>query len=341
MKNEKLDKSMFLNLDRIMSYNASWTFILGGRGIGKTYGILKKFIKDFKRNGTQFVYLRRYKEEVKMCRTKIFDAIKTDEEFKNDKFDIKGNEFYLNDEHMGRIIALSSSEYQKSVPMPDVGNVLFDEFLKDKGFTRYIPNEVEKMGELWSTIGREKKRYPRVYFVANKITSVNPYFTYFNLQLDNDQEYTYYRQRKILICQPRCEQFEQHMKETDFGILFKGTNYYEYAIENKALRDNKAFIEKLTNLKGYIPMMYFNYNNQRITVWFNVDKQMFYVNNKEVGELRNIYINLEDLQEDGVYSPKFPIRDILRNSVSLGMIRYENQEIKTLALDIFIKIGIK
>ena len=131
------------------------------------------------------------------------------------------------------------------------------------------------------------------------------------------------------------------MKETDFGILFKDTNYYEYAIENKALRDNKAFIEKLTNLKGYIPMMYFNYNNQRITVWFNVDKQMFYVNNKEVGELRNIYINLEELQEDGVYSPKFPIRDILRNSVSLGMIRYENQEIKTLALDIFIKIGIK
>ena len=44
MKNEKLDKSMFLNLVRIMSYNASWTFILGGRGIGKTYGILKKFI---------------------------------------------------------------------------------------------------------------------------------------------------------------------------------------------------------------------------------------------------------------------------------------------------------
>ena len=131
------------------------------------------------------------------------------------------------------------------------------------------------------------------------------------------------------------------MKETDIGILFKGTNYYEYAIENKALRDNKAFIEKLTNLKGYIPMMYFNYNNQKITVWFNVDKQMFYVNNKDVGELRNIYINLEDLQEDGVYSPKFPIRDILRNSVSLGMIRYENQEIKTLALDIFIKIGIK
>ena len=130
------------------------------------------------------------------------------------------------------------------------------------------------------------------------------------------------------------------MKETDFGILFKGTNYYEYAIENKALRDNKAFIEKLTNLKGYIPMMYFNYNNQRITVWFNVDKQMFYVNNKEVGELRNIYINLEELQEDGIYSPKFPIRDILRNSVSLGMIRYENQEIKTLALDIFVKIGI-
>ena len=131
------------------------------------------------------------------------------------------------------------------------------------------------------------------------------------------------------------------MKETDFGILFKDTNYYEYAIENKALRDNKAFIEKLSYLKGFIPMMYFNYNNQRITVWFNVDKQMFYVNNKDVGELRYFYINFEDLQEDGVYSPKFPIRDILRNSVSLGMIRYENQEIKTLALDIFIKIGIK
>ena len=44
----------------IKSYNKFLNFIIGGRGIGKTYGFKKDCISRYKKKGKQFIYLRRY-----------------------------------------------------------------------------------------------------------------------------------------------------------------------------------------------------------------------------------------------------------------------------------------
>ena len=55
---------MYYNIDSALSYNALFTMIMGGRGIGKTYSAKKRAIKNFLAKGEQFVYLRRYKTEL-------------------------------------------------------------------------------------------------------------------------------------------------------------------------------------------------------------------------------------------------------------------------------------
>ena len=65
---------MYYDYNKLYSYNALFNFIIGERGVGKTYGIMKKAVKDFiktmndkveydesgnKISGpSQFVYLR-------------------------------------------------------------------------------------------------------------------------------------------------------------------------------------------------------------------------------------------------------------------------------------------
>ena len=38
---------MYYNYNDLFSYNAMFNFVIGERGVGKTYGILKKCVKDF------------------------------------------------------------------------------------------------------------------------------------------------------------------------------------------------------------------------------------------------------------------------------------------------------
>ena len=55
--------SMYYSFDDILSRNGVFNFIIGGRGIGKTYGAKKIAIDTYLETGKQFIYLRRYKSE--------------------------------------------------------------------------------------------------------------------------------------------------------------------------------------------------------------------------------------------------------------------------------------
>lgn len=53
------------SFDKINSYNAFFHFILTNRGFGKSYGAKQRCIDRFLKYGEQFVYVRRYKTELK------------------------------------------------------------------------------------------------------------------------------------------------------------------------------------------------------------------------------------------------------------------------------------
>ena len=53
----------YYNYDKIRSYNALMNIIMTNRGFGKTYGFKDMDIKNFLKNGKQFMYVRRYKPD--------------------------------------------------------------------------------------------------------------------------------------------------------------------------------------------------------------------------------------------------------------------------------------
>ena len=78
----------YYDYDKISSYNATFNMIITNRGFGKTYGAKKRAINKFLKKGEQFIYVRRYKSELKKVKDKFFEKIK--KEFEGHKFEIKG-----------------------------------------------------------------------------------------------------------------------------------------------------------------------------------------------------------------------------------------------------------
>lgn len=113
-------------------------FIIGHRGVGKSYGFKKWCLDDFIKNGKQFMWVRRYKTELKKIKdgknTIFYDDIR--HLYPNHKIDIKGNDnggsFIIDGKVAGYYLALSVSTSYKSVPFPNVDKLVFDEFLIDK-----------------------------------------------------------------------------------------------------------------------------------------------------------------------------------------------------------------
>ena len=60
----------YYNPHRLNSYQDCWLYLLiGGRGIGKTTGLSSVLLDSFFKRNEEFVYVRRYKEEIKKAKS--------------------------------------------------------------------------------------------------------------------------------------------------------------------------------------------------------------------------------------------------------------------------------
>lgn len=55
----------YYSYDRVLSYNCPVNVLIGERGVGKSYGAKNYVINQFRKKEAQFLYLRRYENELK------------------------------------------------------------------------------------------------------------------------------------------------------------------------------------------------------------------------------------------------------------------------------------
>lgn len=93
----------FYDYHKILSYNCPVNVLIGERGVGKSFGAKKYVIDQYAKKHSQFLYLRRYENELKQIfqntrkSTKdFFDDIKP--YYKDVSLYAKNRMFYYNDE---------------------------------------------------------------------------------------------------------------------------------------------------------------------------------------------------------------------------------------------------
>ena len=67
---------MYWSINKLLSYNALFNFVVGERGVGKSYGAKVYVANNFIKKNEEFVYIRRYKTELKeYMKSKCFKHI--------------------------------------------------------------------------------------------------------------------------------------------------------------------------------------------------------------------------------------------------------------------------
>ena len=324
---------MYYDITKTLSYNALFNFVVGMRGVGKTYAFKRWAIRDFLKTGAEFIYVRRYAKEIeKKDLSKFFTDIS--EEFPDVKLETKGKQFFINGIYAGEAIALSTAKIKKSVPFPKVNKICFDEFILDKGVYHYLPDEVTNFLELYSTIARQRDNV-RVVFLSNALTVSNPYFTYFKITPPFGKK-TIARAKndEILIEVIRDREFTEAAKKTRFGSIISGTAYGSYNMENEFYRDNRNFVAKKTpgseyyftvRFKGVNYGVWVDYKEGVITVSLDVDPS-----NPRIYALTN-----DDHEPNAllISGPKSIGLQTLANMYELGAVRFESIQIKNAFTD--------
>lgn len=338
-----MNDSIYLDFNKPMSYGAFMTYIVTERGLGKSYGAKKYVAKRFIKKGKQFVYLRRYKTELKkaMNNNGFFKQIELDPEVKNHKFSNNKDTMYIDGEICGYAIPLSVANILKSSTYDNVDTIIFDEFLLDKGNYHYLQNEVDQLLDVIETVAR--LRDIRVIFLGNAISITNPYFEFFNISLPYNSEVKICKKDNkgnplIVIYYARNQKYRDVKKATRFGQLITGTDYGEYAIDNNFLRDSKYFIRKKTKLAKFYFIL--KLGGKNLGIWCDYKEGLMFISNDYDPNCPIIFsINYEDHNERTLLvrartSPWF--KSIIEH-YRMASLCFENQQIKNNVMSVLVK----
>lgn len=324
---------MYYSYSRVLSYNALLNILIGERGVGKTYGATKFVTEQYIKKKHEFVYIRRYKTELHKSLPKFFKGLIKNEEFKDHKLEVKGNNIYIDDVVAGYGMTLSTAQSLKSSNFPNVKYIIFDEFIIEEGQGHYLKNEVSSFLGLIETIARMNN--VRVFLLGNAADPVNPYFLFFDLELPYNNDIKLFKDGLILLQYMKNEEYRQKKKETRFGKLVAGTEYEEYATDNKFTDNNKLFIEKKSKTAKF--SFAFIYKDNIYGVWNDYSIGKIYVSNDHFDNGIIFATTTDDHKPNTMLfsiAKKYNCWNTFIKNYKLGNVYFENNKIKNMCKDI-------
>ena len=173
----------WVNWDYLLTQPASFLAVVGARGVGKTYGIIRKLVEEKKK----FIYLRRLKSQLDQCgktEGNPFQKLNTDISMDIRPFPSGGIISFRNQDKAGELyavgVALSVVANVRGIDFSDYDYIVFDEFIASIG-ERPIKNEFSAFLNFYETVNRnrelEGKQPVKCIMLGNANTLINPYFS--------------------------------------------------------------------------------------------------------------------------------------------------------------------
>ena len=231
----------------------------------------------------------------------------------------------------GSAIALSKAKIEKSTPFPKVNKIIFDEFILDKGYHHYLPDEVVNFLELYSTVARNRDVI--ALFISNALTMTNPYFLYFNLSLPYGKNIA--AKNDILLEMVVEQEYTNKVKESRFSKIIAGTDYAKYAEDNEFFRDDKNFVQKKTVDSSCI--FYMRYKGEDYGVWIDYKQGLQFVSKDIDPSCRVFYsVTLDDHTPNTMLlkGNKRGLFNQFLDNYKFGLVRFESINIKNICKEI-------
>jgi len=282
------------------------------------------------------IYVRRYKGELKKVTNYFNDVM---QEFPDHEFKIKGRQLLIDGKVFGWAIPLSMWQSEKSNAYPNVSTIIFDEFIREKDNSGYIPNEVEALLNLMDTVFRNRDNV-RCICLSNSVSVVNPYFLYFNIVPDIEKRFNAYKD--ILVEIPDSKDFSDERRKTRFGSLIDGTEYGGMSLDNEFVNDSNIFLEKRPKDSKFVFAVV--YKGMTMGAWVDYSQGLMYLCHEFDPSSKHIFaLSKDDLSENNLMMDSWKKNYFLIKLVKAfqnGYLRFDNQVMRTTGYEMFQKMGI-
>ncbi|MBR2702268.1 MAG: phage DNA encapsidation protein [Erysipelotrichaceae bacterium] len=287
------DNNGYVNIPEILKHEATFIFIYGGRGTGKTYGALKEMIEG----EHHFIYMRRLAAQTDIVKKESMQPYKTlndDMGWSIQPFPINkyisafyesdvnedGKVIPVGDQH-GLLTSLSTFSNLRGVDGSDIDTIILDEFIPELN-ERPIKGEADALFNAYETINRNRELKGedpvKLLCLANSNRIDNPLFMELKLvrkaeKIRQDgKEYLYDPKRKMLLIDLYKSQISEAKSDTALYQLTKGTEFYEMAIRNSFINEERGRIETRP-IKEYRPVVSIG----EITVYKHKSRREYYI----------------------------------------------------------------
>ena len=291
-------KKYFSALD-VSSYNAIYTFIISNRNYGKTWCFKRRAWKRALKHGKKTLWIRRFQKEVKEAVSTFYaskdllqwigDIEPYDPTTKKGNLKQVGRTFYIKRgkrwEWFLKVAALSDSNALRSADDVDCDTIIFDEFTTTpQKYKRYRGSEVDDFVDAFFSGKREHE--VRCFFMGNKESISNPYFTYFGIPSlpKHFEGIRTFREGSIAVQQINNKPKTSTNYDKKVAALLRGTPYGRYIYEDEYKTAHGVKPRKTpANASEYIQL---NWNSNEIKI--SILNGFFYVN-KRIDKTRRVY----------------------------------------------------
>lgn len=364
----------YYNFAKLWSYNPTFGAVCGGRGLGKTFGGKDKGISDALKTSTftestfevekrgkisteisikaepvknQFIYLRRYKDELSLARATFFADIEykyPDWDFRVQGWEAQASPRKYADmpKHrpwatIGFFVALSVAQNFKSVQFPNVKLIIFDEFIIEKGGI-YLPEEHNKFLNFYNTVDRYKDK-TRVLMLSNSVAITNPYMIHYRVNPNDADRNGFIKVNNgyMLWHFPESKEFQSEVFQTKFGKFIAETDpdYADYAVGNQFSDNNDNLVERKTQSARYL----FTLETKRgiFSIWYDINKNMYYCQEKRPRADEDLVTFVEEYMAEGKRLMTFQDKPLsmLRTAFRHDRVRFDRAPARNAFMEIF------
>lgn len=236
----------YADMKGILSTGIPFIFVIGARGVGKTYGTLDDDVET----GTTFLLMRRTQKQVDLISNPDFNIFKplNDDKGYNiipKKVSKDNSVFVETKDGQEKVIcysaALSTISNMRGFDASDIDQILFDEFIPEK-HERLLRKEAEALFNAYETINRNRElkgRKPvQLVCLANANDITNPVFEYLGLiriadkMQKSNNDIWIDKERGFMIVMMHRSPISKAKADTALYRLTKGTEFASMALDN-------------------------------------------------------------------------------------------------------------
>lgn len=215
----------YYSLDKVISYNIPVNVIITERGYGKSYSVKKYVIDRYLKHKEEFMYIRRYDNELKNVfesgNKDFFDDIR--DVYPDHKLKAKNKKFYLDDHIIGQAKRITEYQDLKSGTYTKIKTIIIDEYPIEKGKRYYLPNEGMILMNIFDSIIRNRSDI-RIFILGNAVEGLefSPLFNFFDLSLPyGNKDIKLFKENTILVQYATSSEFRKEREQTLIGKLAK------------------------------------------------------------------------------------------------------------------------